>query len=71
MFDVGARLCIHHHDEGYDEEMTVYKKGELLSNGIQIYVVLEGEGGDRYTVDIYPGGVVRFETGLMLRYLNS
>lgn len=60
VFD-GAILIIRY--EEYEEEMTVVNAGRDLLDGTHVFVVLEGEGGDHYTCDILPSGLVRFETG--------
>jgi hypothetical protein len=63
MVQQGAFLTLEY-PEGWEEEMQVIKEGERLQDGSHVFVVLEGEGADRYTVDILRGGLVRFETGV-------
>lgn len=65
----GALLTIKHPD--YEEEMTVINAGNTLRDGSHVFVVLEGEGGDRYNCDILPSGLVRFETGVTAEALPS
>jgi hypothetical protein len=63
MVQLGAILTLEY-PEGWEEEMQVLKIGERLQDGSCVFVVLEGEGGDRYTVDIMRSGLVRFETAV-------